>query len=104
MFHVLLTLPMYYSNDMYFVCRMKLLTLYLHCPHTNNSNVNVLEIPSADEDDENNMVGNVMSETQQLLQDIAAQRGDVTTVGGKSRLIIPTVFFKQQNIILYKFL
>lgn len=48
-----------------------------------------------DEDDESNMVGNVMSETQQLLQDIDAQRDDVTTAGGKSKLIIPTVFFKQ---------
>lgn len=83
----------HYTLSSYVFCvQDEIINLVSTLPHT-NGDANILEIRTTDECDSKGEY--VANETQQLWQDADAEREDVTTAGGKSRLIIPTLFFKQ---------
>lgn len=62
-------------------------------PHANDTHVDILTGRSIDEEEDVSAVENVTNEM--LGRDLNGQREDVTTAGGKSRLVIPSSFFKK---------
>ncbi|CAB4043290.1 Hypothetical predicted protein, partial [Paramuricea clavata] len=63
-------------------------------PHSSDANVDILEVRTFDEEDASPNLGeNATNEI--LARDLEGQREDVTTAGGKSRLVIPSSFFKK---------
>ena len=63
-------------------------------PHTNDAHADILKVRTSDEEDETPGVGE--SATNGILaQAVEGHREDVTTADGKSRLVIPSSFFKK---------
>jgi hypothetical protein len=55
--------------------------------------VDILEVHSNDEEDTSPILGE--SATNEILTRVENQREQLTTAGGKSRLVIPSSFFKK---------
>ncbi len=60
-------------------------------PHTSDANVDILELRTNDEED----VSFGENATNEILSRVESQREDVTTAGEKTRLVIPSSFFKK---------
>ena len=63
-------------------------------PHTEDTNVDILNVRASDEEDASPCIGE--SATNEILaQAVEGQREEVATADGKSKLVIPSSFFKK---------